>query len=80
MIVKICACKDNDFLWFMQIFAQKNSYSLFIYSHVQEGFWLKTDAEWGGSMLILYYILYYNIIYNIILSQQKTQKTSCTCE
>ena len=76
----IDCCKGTDFLSAVQIFAQENSYSLFIYSHVQEGFWLKTDAEWGGSMLILYYILYYNIIYNIILSQRKTQKPSCTCE
>ncbi len=35
-------------------------YSLFIYSHVQEGF-LVCKQEY------LYYILYYNIIYNIIL-------------
>ena len=53
------AAKVLIFCQLRKFLRKKNSYSLFIYSHVQEGFWLKTDAEWGGSMFntILYIIL-----------------------
>lgn len=76
----IDCCKGTNFLSAVQIFERKNSYSLFIYSHVQEGFKQKLAVEWCSSMLKLYYILYFNIIYNIILLSTETQKPSCTCE